>query len=223
MQHINALAPALLTSQVLDQNQRLIRRKKRSQAIGFSTPLHRRLAMGNTDPVALDSSMMMGEDLDYEVSGQSRSGHSQRIAPHAGPSGLTHDHEDIVMDHPAPSISPRPDNDAEVYGLSNLRRSRRIADGVEKIGQQRWGSNASVQFVNNGEESDEEEEEEEDLDMEDEPISDFDIASDKEDDDEMFAGPGQEGISLWDSLGERFLREVSQLGMLFWSHYYSYY
>jgi len=223
MQHINALAPALLTSQVLDQNQRLIRRKKRSQAIGFSTPLHRRLAMGNTDPVALDSSMMMGEDLDYEVSGQSRSGHSQRIAPHAGPSGLTHDHEDIVMDHPAPSISPRPDNDAEVYGLSNLRRSRRIADGVEKIGQQRWGSNASVQFVNNGEESDEEEEEEEDLDMEDEPISDFDIASDEEDDDEMFAGPGQEGISLWDSLGEGFLREVSQLGMLFWSHYYSYY
>src|ERR1700678_1631717 len=215
MQHINALAPALLTSQVLDQNQRLIRRKKRSQAIGFSTPLHRRLAMGNTDPVALDSSMMMGEDLDYEVSGQSRSGHSQRIAPHAGPLGLTHDHEDIVMDHPAPSISPRPDNDAEVYGLSNLRRSRRIADGVEKIGQQRWGSNASVHFVND--------EEEEDPDMEDEPISDSDIASDEEDDDDMFAGPGQEGISLWDSLGEGFLREVSQLGMLFQYHYYFYY
>ena len=31
----------------------------------------------------------------------------------------------------------------------------------------------------------------------------------------MFAGPGQEGISLWDSLGEGFLREVSQLGIYF--------
>jgi hypothetical protein len=39
----------------------------------------------------------------------------------------------------------------------------------------------------------------------------------------MFVEPGQEGISLWDSLGEEFLREVSQLGMLFWYHYYSYY
>ena len=77
--------------------------------------------------------------------------------------------------------------------------------------------------MNNGEESDEEEEEEEDLDMEDEPISDFDIASDEEDDDEMFAGPGQEGISLWDSLGEGFLREVSQLGMSLQYHYYFYY
>jgi hypothetical protein len=27
----------------------------------------------------------------------------------------------------------------------------------------------------------------------------------------MFAEPGQENISLWDSLGEGFLREVSQL------------
>jgi hypothetical protein len=64
-----------------------------------------------------------------------------------------------------------------------------------------------VHFVNNGEESDEEEEE--DLDMKDEPISNSDIASDKEDNDEMFVEPGQEGISLWDSLGEGFLREIS--------------
>jgi hypothetical protein len=108
--------------------------------------------------------------------------------------------------------------DGEVYGLSNLRRSRRIADSIEKVGQQRWGSNGSVNFVNNREESDEEEEE----DIEDdEPNGDFDVASDEgqegyeDDDDELFAGPGQEGISLWDSLGEGFLREASQLGMSF--------
>ena len=64
--------------------------------------------------------------------------------------------------------------------------------------------------MNNGVGSDKEEEK--DMNMEDEPISKSDIASDEEDDDEMFAGLGQEGISLWDSLGEGFLREVSQLG-----------
>ena len=63
--------------------------------------------------------MMMGEDPNYEVC-QSRSGRSQCIAPHAGPSGLMHDYEDIVMDHLPPSISPCHDDDAEVHGLSNL-------------------------------------------------------------------------------------------------------
>jgi len=150
----------------------------------------------------------------------------------AGPSGITHDDEDVMdRDHPAPS--PLPNDDAgmgenlngEVYGLSNLRRSRRIAETVEKIGQQRWGSNASVHFVNNREESDEEEEE----DIEDdEPNGDSDVASDEglegyeDDEDELFAEPGQEGISLWDSLGEGFLREASQLGMSFWYYYFKF-
>ena len=107
--------------------------------------------------------------------------------------------------------------DGEVYGLSNLRRSQRIAGCVKKIGQQRWRSNAPAHITSNREESDEEEEKDAE---DDEPFSDFDVASDEglegyEDDDGMFAGPGQEGISLWDSLGEGFLREASQLGMLY--------
>jgi hypothetical protein len=137
---------------------------------------------------------------------------------HAGSLGLTHDdpllldpsHENPSMDYPASSRRP-----SEVYGLSKLRRSQRIAKRVEIIGQQRWGSNGPADIRG---ESDEEELEEDDT--EDELIGDFDInvASDEglegyEDDDEMFAGPGQEGISLWDSLGEGFLKEVSQLGM----------
>jgi hypothetical protein len=133
--------------------------------------------------------------------------------------GLTHDdpplldpsHENPSIDHPASSHRP-----GEVYGLSKLRRSQRIAKRVETIGQQRWGSNGLADI---GGESDEEELEEDDT--EDELIGDFDInvASDEglegyeDDDDEMFAGSGQEGISLWDSLGEGFLKEVSQLGM----------
>ena len=38
-------------------------------------------------------------------------------------------------------------------------------------------------------------------------------------DDELIAGQGQEGISLWDTLGEGFLKEASQLNMSF--NYYS--
>jgi hypothetical protein len=232
LQHMNARAPAVLASQVLDRNRRLIRQKKRSQNIGFHAPLRQQHAMGDTteiddmdhddnDSVSLDcdSPMMMEEDLDIYMD-------------HAGPSTnddevhgqLDPPHEDSFMDSPAPSL-PSDDAgmgenlDGEVYGLSNLRRSKRIADGVEKIGQQRWGSNAPVHFVNDREESDEEEEEDPDIE-DDEPISDVDVASDEEDYDELFAGPGQEGISLWDSFGEGFLREASQLGTLFWYYYF---
>ena len=123
---------------------------------------------------------------------------------HAGPSGHVHDdaslsYVDFSMDRPAPS--PLPDDGAgmggnlegeDVYGLSNLRRSRRIAGCVEKIGQQQWRANAPLQFVSNREESDDDEEE----DVEDDGfISDFDVDSDEglegyeEDDDRMFAGP----------------------------------
>ena len=152
--------------------------------------------------------------------------------------GLTHDDScPQAHDHRAPSPLPnddasmgaREDLDGEVYGLTNLRRSQRIADGIQKISQQRWGSNVSV-FVYDREESDEEEEE----DIEDdEPNGDSDVASDEDlegyeddDDDELLAGPGQEGISLWDSLGEGFLREASQLRMStltsFWYYYFKF-
>ena len=117
------------------------------------------------------------------------------------------------MDHPAPS--PLPINDAgmgenldsEVYGLSNLRQSRWIAAHVERMGQQWWKSNASVHVVNDREESDEKEEDIEEEDIEyDELICDFDEGMEgyEEDNGGLFGGPGQEGISLWDSLGEGF-------------------
>jgi hypothetical protein len=74
--HLNALAPALLASEVLEQNRKLIRRKKRSQAIHFPAPLRQQLTMGDidhdeNDPVSLDSSIMMGAQEDH-VYGQSK-------------------------------------------------------------------------------------------------------------------------------------------------------
>jgi len=50
-QHMNALAPAALASQVLDQNRGLVRRKKKFKAIGFPAPFRQRLAMGNTTEI----------------------------------------------------------------------------------------------------------------------------------------------------------------------------
>jgi hypothetical protein len=86
LEHLNALAPAALGSQVLNQNRRLVRRKKRSKAIGFPAPFRQQLAMGDmdiddNDPVSLNSSesMMMG-DLD-EAYGQSGLCGSGWIAP----------------------------------------------------------------------------------------------------------------------------------------------
>jgi hypothetical protein len=85
--------------------------RRRDCSLLNSTPFHWQLAIGNTTK---------DMDLDHEVYGQSRSDHSGHIALHAGHLGLTHDHVDIDMDHLAPSISPRSDDDADVYGLSNL-------------------------------------------------------------------------------------------------------
>ena len=99
-QHLNALAPSILASQVLKKNRKLVRQKKKSKAIGFPAPLRQRLAMRNTpeidnmdlddnDPVSLNSaeSMMMGEDID-KAYGQSRLRRSGQTALHVEHSKL---------------------------------------------------------------------------------------------------------------------------------------
>lgn len=132
---------------------------------------------------------------------------------------------DIDMHNPGLShltmndaIMEEPTSDPEVYGLSKLRRSGRLANCVEEIAHKRWGSKPGAHFVNDKEESDEEDEE--DI-QDDVSVADSDgdeVLEGDEDDDELFAAPTQEGISLWDLLGEGFLKEVSQLGM--WFRYY---
>src|ERR1700678_2087899 len=125
----------------------------------------------------------------------------------AGPSGVDHDttqptHANAAGNH-------------DDYGLSKLQRSHRIADYVDRVGRQRWGSNHVRQFILD-EESDEEEDEEE-SDEEEEQLSDEeDYLGSLEQDDEyarLGAEPGQEGVSVWDLLGEGFLQEASKLGL----------
>ena len=91
---MNVLTPAILASQVLDQNRKLVRQKKKSKAIGFPAPFRERLTMGNAteiddmaiddnDPVSPDppERMTMGEIFDEDY-GQSRLHRSGRNAPH---------------------------------------------------------------------------------------------------------------------------------------------
>jgi hypothetical protein len=119
----------------------------------------------------------------------------------AVPSGVDHDTTQLTTPTHANAAGHHDD-----YGLSKLRRSHRIADYIDRVGQQRWGSNHVRQFI-----LDEEEEEEE------EEFSDEEEYSDgfKEDDEYVMLGaePGQEGVSVWDLLGEGFLKEASKLGL----------
>jgi hypothetical protein len=128
----------------------------------------------------------------------------------AGPSGAGHDTTQLATPAHANAAGNHDD-----YGLSKLWRSHRIADYVDRVRQQRWGSNHVQQFIVD-EESDDDDEEEEEEEEEEE-------LSDEEDDSDSFeqeneyvmlgAEPGQEGVSVWDLLGEGFLKEASKLGL----------
>ena len=109
---------------------------------------------------------------------------------------------DILLSH-----SQSPVCDDLVYGLSMLCCSGQIANHIEHIAQQHWGVTDIAYFVNDREESNEE------ADIEDDGFvyvdSDKGLEENGEDDDELIAGQGQDGISPWDILGEGFLREAS--------------
>ena len=237
--HEAGQGPSLLMSSILAQNKSSIRktgRKKSSrpspkqQVIGRRAPVRRALSLaedpahnsttgedfdnyrcndlpGNVDDQGCPSQVIMEANSDLQMG-------------EAGPSGVNNG---------APELSPPPSapplgGDADEYGLSNLRRSHRIARHVEQVGLQRWGRNHVRQFV--VEESDEEDEEDEEDEvaeenqvmqeaevMEDEDFnSDGDFQEDEGEYNMPSAEPGQEGVSVWDLLGESFLKEASRLG-----------
>lgn len=134
----------------------------------------------------------------------------------AGPSGVNDN-----LPEPSPPFVPPLGGDADEYGLTNLRRSGRIARCVEQVGLQRWGRDHVRQFiVEESEEEDEEDEvaEENQVTQEDGIVEDedFDSEEDIQGDEGEYetpsAEPGQEGVSVWDLLGESFLKEASRLG-----------
>jgi hypothetical protein len=131
----------------------------------------------------------------------------------AGPSGVNNS-------TPKPSL-PLLGGDADEYGLSNIHCSHRIARCVEQVGLQQWRCNHVWQFV--VEESDEEDEEdkkdkvaEENQVMQEAEVmedEDFNNDGDFQKDEGEYEMPstelGQEGVLVWDLLGESFLKEAS--------------
>jgi hypothetical protein len=125
---------------------------------------------------------------------------------------------------PKPSLPPSVPplgGDADEYGLSNLCRSHCIVCHVKQVGLQQWGRNHVQQFV--VEESNEEDKEDkEDKVVEENQVmqeaefmedEDFNSNGDFQEDEDECEMPstelGQEGVSVWDLLGESFLKQAS--------------
>ena len=229
--HEAGQGPSFLTSNILAQNPSLRRKKSsrpslKQQLIGRPAPVRRALLLAR-DPMhnsttgeAFDNCMCDDLPNVHDQSCPSQAileGNSDFQMGEAGPSGVDND-------SPEPSSPPSvpPLGDAEEYGLSNVRRSCRIADCVEKIGLQRWGKNHVRQFIVETSDEDDGEDEvaeenqvmQEDGVMEDEDFidSDEDLQEDEGEYETPGAEPGQEGVSPWDLLGESFLKEASRLG-----------
>jgi hypothetical protein len=125
----------------------------------------------------------------------------------AGPSGVDHDTTQLTHANAA--------KNHDEYGLSKLRHSHRIVDYVDRVGRQQWGSNHVWQFILD-KEGDEEEDKEESDEEEEQLSNEEDYLGSLEQNDEytiLGAEPGQEGVSVWDLLGECFLQEASKLGL----------
>jgi hypothetical protein len=235
--HEAGQGPSFLMSSVLAQNQSFIRKtghKKSSrpspkqQVIGRPAPVRRALSLAK-DPAHNSTA---GEEFDiYTCNDLPGNVHDQGYPSQAilegnrdlemgeaGPSGFNNDPPELS----SPPFVPPLGGDADEYGLSNLRRSSRIARCVQQVGLQRWGNNHVRQFII--EESDEEDEEDEGAEenqvtqedgvMEDEDSnSEEDFQEDEGEYETPGAEPGQEGVSAQDLLGESFLNEASRLGV----------
>jgi hypothetical protein len=157
---------------------------------------------GTVNDQGCSSQVILEENLDLQMG-------------EAGPSGVYNDPTELS----SPLLVLPLGGDAEMYGLSNLRRSHRIARCVERVGLQRWGHNNHVrQFVI--EESDEEDEvaeeyqvmQEDGVTEDEDSNSNEDLQEDEGEYETPSAEPGQEGVSVWDLLSESFLKEASRLG-----------
>ena len=231
--HLNGQRSALLAADVLSQNRSVIRSHKKASRFRTLSPsrhLGKQKLLGRRAPAQLEQALSSenpsnASEFEFEPAdfpmgdseaGPSRSQHP--ASPQAFTINLNDDSASLSAQH---SLTPRqqdsattplvPGADSDDPGLSTQRRSRRLTARIEKIGRVRWGTN-QVQFI----EREEREEEENSIipeDVEDDGIVHDEDEDGLEDEDDMpFAEPGQEGISVWDVLGEGFLIEAANLG-----------
>jgi hypothetical protein len=235
--HLNGRRSAVLAANTLSQNRSLLRNRKKASKLRLSLSSRRSQEQEPIGrPAPLRQQFLSGEapwpDRLSSENSPSKTAHEYNDFPasEAGPSRLPSHTIDLDMtfstqrsptpetqDLPFPPPMPlQPNADGrDRYGLSAQRRSHRITERVERIGRVRWGTN-HVQFIEREEMQEDEEEANVAGDIEDEEDGMLHNDDEHEDEEDMpFAEPGQEGISVWDLLGDGFLNEVADLGNYF--------
>ena len=219
--HMKGRRSAILAANIISQNQFLSHSHKRASKLQLLSSRRSRKqehigrpALSRQGKASRPDTLSSGDE------------YNNLPASEAGPSGVSIDPDElsarrsptpVIEDLPRLRSSPMPLlPDAyghDQYGLSTQRRSHRIAERVEQIGRVRWGTN-HVQFIEREEREEREEDDEEASfagDMEDDDGM-GDESDELEDEDIPVAEPGQEGISVWDLLGEGFFKEAADLG-----------
>jgi hypothetical protein len=199
--HLNGQRSALLAANILSKNRSLLCRRKKASKLRLMSPSRytgKQKIIGHRTPPRRFFSSRKTSENPSESSETREAFVTQDLSPRSSPIRLL---PDTLADG------------CDQYGLSTQRRSHRITERVEQIGRIRWRGN-HVQYIEREEREPEEEENSSMEDEEDGMGHDDNELEDKEDILPVFAEPGQEGISVWDLLGEGFLKEVTELGWL---------
>jgi hypothetical protein len=227
--HLTGKRSAVLAASTLSQNRLLLRSRKQASKLKLKLSSRRspkRELIGRPAPVCQQFSTRKAPRPPSESpSGETGGEYNDFPASEAGPSGYTIDlgkslspqrsqtpeTQDLPSHHSSPMRLLSDADGRDQYGLSTQRRSHRITERVERIGRVRWGTN-HVQFIEREEREENDEEASIAGDLEDEEDGMGNDADELDDEDMPFAEPGQEGISVWDLLGDGFLKEVADLG-----------
>jgi hypothetical protein len=123
--------------------------------------------------------------------------------------------QDIVMDPSTAEVFSAPnDEEPEAHVLSAPRRSSRIAAKISELQKRRWETGHQKLTQEDEDTPDEAEGDGHTWNIGDAWNGEDDNDESEDEEDElMSATPGLEGISLWDILGEGFLKQVSELSM----------
>lgn len=197
--HLSGQRSALLAANILSQNRSFLCRRKKASKLRPMSPSRytgKQKLIGNRTPARRVFSSRKTSENPSESNQTREAPVTQDLSPRFSPNHLP---PDTLADG------------CDQYGLSTQRRSHRLTERVERIGRVRWGRD-HIQYI---EREERELEEEENSSMEDEEAGmghDDNGLEDEEDILPVFAEPGQEGISVWDLLGEGFLKEVAELG-----------
>jgi hypothetical protein len=192
--HLGGKGPGTLALYVLKNTRALQRQGKKSKA-GYST---KQILLGKTPQHSCKRSMKQRDvERTEEISLDS---HEDLLEGDAamGPQ----DDANIPMNEPMSMDEPidRLPDQGDI--LSTARRSNRVAAKLVQVQQFRWGT-GHVELTR---EEDEEDEEVEGVDTNRGSSPNWEEDEDEDEED-------GEGISMWDLLGEDFLKEASELGM----------